>query len=90
MAQLVGIADRAHLDDALVLEGEGDDDTRLPRVAQDDGQLAIDLGELGLEGIREEAERTHREARRRWAADVRRRRASVKRCACETGEPRIL
>jgi hypothetical protein len=71
MAQLVGIADCAHLDDALVLEGESDDDTRLSRVAQADGQLAIDLGELGLEGIREEAERTLGEARHRASAGQR-------------------
>ena len=59
---------RACLDDALVLEGEGHDDMRLPGVAQDDGRLAIDLGELGLERIREEAVRTHGEARHRATA----------------------
>lgn len=84
---------RACLDDALVLEGEGHDDMRLPGVAQDDGRLAIDLGELGLERIREEAVRTHGEARHRAGAGQRTCSGAVhgrKRRARETGEPSIL
>ncbi len=85
---------RAQRDDALVPEeSESHDDTRLPGVAQDDGRLAIDLGELGLEGIREETVRAHGEARHRASAGQWTCGGAVhgrKRCARETGEPCTL
>ena len=84
---------RACLDDALVLEGEGHDDMRLPGVAQDDGRLAIGLGEFGLEGIREEAERAPGEARHRARSGQRTCSGAThgrKRRARETDEPSIL
>ena len=69
------------------------DDTRLFRVAQDDRQLAIDLGELGLEGIREEAERPTAKRATAPAPGSGRCGGAVhggKRCARETDEPPIL